>query len=84
ATSDRDFGESQLEGSTRAEGQLDDQTYLAARGRVYEQPTPQPAERVAERPDQPLVPLTSDTAPAYPGGPVPGEEYPETLAQAGN
>ncbi len=75
--SDADFGENRFEGATRAEGQLDDSTYLAARGTV----TAQPEARVAERPSEPLVPLNADRAPAYPGGPVPGEEYPETLAQ---
>ncbi len=30
-----------------------------------------------ERPAQPLVPLTSDRIPAYPGGPLPGEEIDE-------
>jgi len=82
ASSDSEFGENRFEGATRAEGQLDDSAYLAARGAVTAQPQPQSVERVAERPAEPLVPLTTDSAPAYPGGPVAGEEYPETLAQA--
>lgn len=89
APSESEFGERRFEGSERAEGQLDDATYLAARGQVAAQPEPRPVERVARldaeqasaRPAEPLVPLTAERAPAYPGGPVPGEEYPETLAQ---
>lgn len=81
---DRDFGENRFEGADRAEGQLDDSTYLAARGTVTAQPEARSVERVAERPSEPLVPLSAERAPAYPGGPVPGEEYPETLAQADN
>jgi len=79
-----DYGENRFEGATRAEGQLDDNTYFAARGNVAAQPESQSVEQVAERPSEPLVPLSSERAPAYPGGPVAGEEYPETLAQAGN
>ncbi|MDJ0642694.1 MAG: hypothetical protein QNJ15_07740 [Erythrobacter sp.] len=84
-----DYGENRFEGSTRAEGQLDDDAYRAARGRVASQPEPRRVERVAERtegqgaerPSEPLVPLTAERTPEYPGGPLPGEEYPETLAQ---
>lgn len=87
--SEGDFSGERLESGTRAEGQLDDRTYLAARGSVVSQPDSRPvsseleqeAERFAERPAEPLVPLSAERAPAYPGGPVPGEEYPETLAQ---
>ncbi len=83
---DRDFTSERFEGADRAEGQLDDRTYLAARGSVSAQPEPRPdanaeTERLAERPAEPLVALSAERAPAYPGGPVPGEEYPETLAQ---
>ncbi len=82
---ERDTGENRFVRDTRAEGQLDDSTYLAARGSVASQPQPRPSdrpvERLAERPAEPLVPLSAERAPAYPGGPVPGEEIPETLAQ---
>lgn len=86
AAGDRDFTSERFEGADRAEGQLDDRTYLAARGSVAPQPelrldTNTETERFAERPAEPLVALSAERAPAYPGGPVPGEEYPETLAQ---
>lgn len=78
---ERDAGENRFVRETRAEGQLDDSTYLAARGSVASQPQPRPSDRPVERPAEPLVPLTADAQPAYPGGPLPGEERPETLAQ---
>lgn len=73
----RDFRDNRVIGQRRAEGQLDDRTYLAARGSVASQPD----QRSADRPAEPLVPLNAERAPAYPGGPVEGEEIPETLAQ---
>ncbi len=74
-------GENRFVRETRAEGQLDDRTYLAARGNVASQPQSRPSDRSTERPTEPLVPLTAETQPAYPGGPLPGEEQSETLAR---
>ncbi len=74
-------GENRFVRETRAEGQLDDRTYLAARGNVAAQPQPSPSDQPVERPAEPLVPLTAEAQPAYPGGPVPGEEQPDQLAQ---
>lgn len=47
---------------------------LAARTQDFGQGTNQAASQAGA---QPLVPLTSDNMPAYPGGPVPGETYSE-------
>ena len=54
-----------------AQGQLSDRTYADARAAIS-------GQRFAGVPSdaQPLVPLTSDRTPAYPGGPLPGEEEP--------
>lgn len=65
----------------RADGQWDDQRYLAARqarGEAlrYEASSTYLASNDT-RPAEPLVPLTEERQPAYPGGPVPGEDYPE-------
>ena len=76
-----DDGENRFVRETRAEGQLDDRAYLAARGNVASQPQPRPSDQPVERPSEPLVPLTAEAQPAYPGGPLPGEEEPEQLAQ---
>lgn len=71
------------DGGARAEGQWSDDRYANARASVngHTTTTYSTAERFAdargyseERPAQPLVPLTSDRLPAYPGGPIPGEE----------
>jgi hypothetical protein len=66
----------------RADGQWSDDIYSNARAALGREDTPDAGTRFAdagsavrERPAQPLVPLTSDRMPAYPGGPVPGEEY---------
>ena len=61
---------------TRAAGQLSDDRYADARAALPEQ-VYSTDQRFAEAnlPEpQPLVPLTSDRLPAYPGGPLPGEE----------
>ena len=66
----------------RAAGQWSDDRYANARASMNgEYTTYSTAERfadasdyAADRPAQPLVPLTSDRLPAYPGGPIPGEE----------
>ncbi|MEM7703718.1 MAG: hypothetical protein AAF251_17405 [Pseudomonadota bacterium] len=65
----------------QAAGQWSDDRYANARASMNgEYTTYSTAERfadagdVAERTAQPLVPLTSDRLPAYPGGPVPGEQ----------
>ena len=63
--SDIDYGG--FSGSA-ADGQWSDQSYADARGALGGQP-------YAGNDRQPLVPLTSDNMPAYPGGPVPGETY---------
>jgi len=49
----------------RAEGQWSDERYTGARGSLAS---------ASRGYDEPLVPLTSDRMPAYPGGPLPGEE----------
>lgn len=67
-------------GGRAAAGQLSDDRYASARASINGQVnTYSTAERFAdaggaERPAEPLVPLTSDRMPAYPGGPLPGEE----------
>ncbi|MEM7690233.1 MAG: hypothetical protein AAF291_14535 [Pseudomonadota bacterium] len=78
----------QLDGAQRAAaGQWSDDRYANARSAMSGSApagstttTYSTAERFAdasayreERPAQPLVPLTSDQMPAYPGGPLPGE-----------
>lgn len=63
--SDIDYGG--FSGSA-ADGQWSDQSYADARGALGGQP-------YAANDRQPLVPLTSDNMPAYPGGPLPGETY---------
>lgn len=68
-----------------AAGQWSDDRYASARASVDGQvSTYSTAERFADagaatgnRPAQPLVPLTSDRLPAYPGGPIPGEDIDE-------
>ena len=58
----------------RANGQWSDDRYADARASMN---APSSAERFADagkRPAQPLVPLTADRLPAYPGGPLPGDE----------
>lgn len=77
----------QADGADRAAaGQWSDDRYASARSSMNAPTgstttTYSTAERFAdagasasERPAQPLVPLTSDRLPAYPGGPLPGEE----------
>ena len=66
----------------QAAGQWSDDRYANARASVNGSTTTtySTAERFADasdRPAQPLVPLTSDRLPAYPGGPLPGEEINE-------
>lgn len=69
-------------GGRAAAGQWSDDRYANARASMNGQyNTYSTAERFAdagtaqrERPAEPLVPLTSDRLPAYPGGPLPGEE----------
>jgi hypothetical protein len=69
----------------RAGGQHSDDFYANARASLDgESVTYSTAERFAdgsayraERPAQPLVPLTSERMPAYPGGPLPGEDIKE-------
>jgi len=69
--------------NARAQGQWSDDRYASARASVNGESTRtySTAERFADadtalldRPAQPLVPLTSDRLPAYPGGPLPGED----------
>ena len=73
-----DFGGGQIDasGEQRADGQYDDATYLAARRSVSgNSPDYEAPRRVADaRSAEPLVPLNSDRQPAYPGGPLPGED----------
>ena len=73
-------------GGRAAAGQWSDDRYANARASMKgEYTTYSTAERFADaggntggyqtdRPAEPLVPLTSDRMPAYPGGPLPGEE----------
>ncbi|MEO0590276.1 MAG: hypothetical protein AAFZ11_06900 [Pseudomonadota bacterium] len=57
-----------------APGQWSDDSYASARASMDSQSTSTTRLASADTPDgQPLVPLTSDRMPAYPGGPVPGE-----------
>ena len=63
----------------RAEGQWSDQRYADARLAMGGMAQPQSGPAEAARPAQPLVPLTAERMPAYPGGPIPGEEIPETI-----
>lgn len=77
-------GFSSAPGSTftaRAEGQWDDQRYSDARLAMggMAQPDTAAPQTFASRPAQPLVPLTAERMPAYPGGPIPGEDIPETI-----
>lgn len=63
----------------RGEGQWSDDIYAGARASLDADGYRTAPQRVAdasgaERPAQPLVPLTSDRMPAYPGGPLPGDE----------
>ena len=65
-----------------AAGQWSDDRYASARASIDGGTTTtySTAERFADarqRPAQPLVPLTSDRLPAYPGGPIPGEDIDE-------
>ena len=53
------------------DNQWDDDRYIAARQNVR---GAQPYRTAGTRSDQPLVPLTTDRQPAYPGGPLPGDE----------
>lgn len=72
-----------------ADTQWNDQTYADARARVGGSVRPDLAvNEVSVEGGQiaPLTPRTATTAsamPAYPGGPVPGEEIPETLEDIG-
>lgn len=75
----------ETDGGGRALGQRSDDFYASARASMNgEYQTYSTAERFADagaatgnRPAQPLVPLTSDRMPAYPGGPIPGEDIDE-------
>lgn len=60
---------------TRADGQFSDDRYASARAAMNgdNYSTYSETERFAERPSEPLVPLTADRLPAYPGGPLPGD-----------
>ena len=60
---------------TRADGQFSDDRYASARAAMNGETntTYSATERFAERPSEPLVPLTADRMPAYPGGPIPGD-----------
>ncbi|MDY7098852.1 MAG: hypothetical protein SXU28_11995 [Pseudomonadota bacterium] len=64
------FSSSNFRGSDAADGQWSDDRYASARAGVSGQRVAQADTRAA----QPLVPLTSDRQPAYPGGPLPGDE----------
>ncbi len=62
-----------------AEGQLSEDRYASARasldGTQRFAVANTPVRTIAQdRPTEPLVPITSDNLPAYPGGPLPGEE----------
>ena len=72
-------GSSAPQGGARAGAQYDDRTYMAMRqARGGAAPYASSDDyRTGESPAQPLVATPSDRLPAYPGGPVPGEEYPE-------
>lgn len=63
----------------QADGQYDDTTYLAAR-RTMDDALSGNRTRTFEatgRADAPLVEVDADLRPAYPGGPLPGEQFPE-------
>lgn len=63
----------------RANGQRSDDFYASARASANTT-TYSTADRFADasqRPAEPLVPLTAERLPAYPGGPIPGEEIDE-------
>lgn len=57
----------------RAEGQWQDSRYADARAAMRGSGAPARVAYSDGRPNEPLVPLTSDRMPAYPGGPVPEE-----------
>jgi hypothetical protein len=66
----------------RADGQWDDQRYASARLALGGTVRPDMAVSEAVMPSAQAVaqPATASTAmPAYPGGPIPGEEIPETI-----
>jgi hypothetical protein len=56
---------------SRAAGQWSDDRYASARASIDAPSGEQRFAEAGERPAQPLVPLTADRLPAYPGGPVP-------------
>lgn len=60
-----------------ADGQWSDDRYARARASVDGNPYHGQSFASADRPAEPLVPLTAERLPAYPGGPLPGEERPE-------
>ncbi len=64
--------------SDRADNQWDDQRYADARLAMGGMAQPQAAapQNFANAPARPVV---TDRMPAYPGGPIPGEEIPETI-----
>lgn len=64
-------------GLAQADGQWSDDRYADARSIVGGQTQGQQFAARQQGEAQPLVPLTSDNMPAYPGGPVPGETYSE-------
>ncbi len=71
------FQGSSLDGT--ADGQWSDDRYASARSSLdgvqrFAVADSSDETFLEDRPDQPLVPLSSDNMPAYPGGPLPGEE----------
>lgn len=70
----------------RGEGQWDDQRYATARMAVGGSVRPDLAVQEAPMSPAPMQvaqgqarPVVTDRMPAYPGGPIPGEEIPETI-----
>lgn len=70
----------------RGEGQWDDQRYATARMAVGGSVRPDLAVQEAPMSSAPMQvaqgqarPVVTDRMPAYPGGPIPGEEIPETI-----
>ncbi|WP_054118184.1 hypothetical protein [Porphyrobacter sp. AAP60] len=70
----------------RGEGQWDDRRYATARMAVGGSVRPDLAVQEAQMSSAPMQvaqgqarPVVTDRMPAYPGGPIPGEEIPETI-----
>ena len=60
-----------------AEGQWSDDRYAAARATTPRAEPTAPGDLAASQVDGDLAVTSDEALPAYPGGPLPGEEYPE-------